>query len=750
MARVAAHSLHRLLRQLAAAHRADTGSDAELLRLFVQRHEESAFTALVQRYGGLVWNVCRRRLGHDADAEDAFQATFLVLLQRAGSVRRGESVGSWPYGVASRVAGKARQRRDRRRARESFLAHDPAVRPAPDPPGHDLRPVLDEEVRRLPEPYRAAFVLCCLDGLTQDEAAGRLGCAPGTVASRLARARQRLRARLLRRGVGSAGAVLAGVGAAPAPAGCRAVARAVGGGVASPAAVALAEEVVRSMTLAKLKMPALVVLVAGLIGAGLGLRSPAAPVAAPVAAAGGALAPVPEPKPRPGPPAAELAKQAAELTAPLPDDLRKSRLLSRLAVARARLGDRDGALQSFAQAAGVVERMPGGAGNSQELEWRELAKAQAEAGLVADALKSAEKVLTPGQAGLHAATLQEVAGRLARSRRFADALRVAAKVPGEQRQTALWDVALGQAAAGDFAAALQTADQISEPSVRIRVLVGPEYPFFASSVALAQARAGDRPAALKTLGRAIELAKAIDAEPARSVAWSSVAQTQARLGELDDARRSVERVTAGGFPHADRAAAETAIAVAEAERNRWDVARRTVEALKAPAERARALVRLADVRAKAGDKPAARDLYREALKEVDSIRSGEDPATERWGLRHLIAMEQAAHGFTDDAKATVVTNRQAEGERSEALTVSSVASYQAQAGDFAGALKTAEEIGEDPGRGIPWWRAETVRDVAGQQTRAGKEADALKWVAAEEQPYLKAAGLVGVLEGRVK
>src|SRR5262249_4735029 len=150
--------------------------------------------------GLLVLNVCRRVLRDEDDAEDAFQATFLVLARRARSIRRGESLGSWLYKVAYRAALAARAAR-KRAGRRTPLADLPAPEPADDPVGRAPRPVLDEEVSRLPDKYRAPFVLCYLEGKTTDEAAEPLGCPRGTVGTRLAWARERLRSRLARRGV---------------------------------------------------------------------------------------------------------------------------------------------------------------------------------------------------------------------------------------------------------------------------------------------------------------------------------------------------------------------------------------------------------------------------------------------------------------------------------------------------------------------------------------------------------------------
>ena len=191
-------------------------SDARLIERFLARGEdaEEAFTALVRRHGPMVLGVCRRRLPGSPDAEDAFQAVFLVLARRAGSIRRAEGLRAWLHGVAVRTAREARRGAARRRARErAAMAHAQAVAE----PDHGLAErlgLLDEELGRLPERYRSPLVLCELEGASRREAAERLGLAEGTLSSRLARGRVLLRDRLVRRGValgaGSLAALLPG------------------------------------------------------------------------------------------------------------------------------------------------------------------------------------------------------------------------------------------------------------------------------------------------------------------------------------------------------------------------------------------------------------------------------------------------------------------------------------------------------------------------------------------------------------
>jgi RNA polymerase sigma factor (sigma-70 family) len=264
-------------------------TDGQLLERFVVSGDEAAFAMLVRRHGPMVQGVCRRTLTNVQDAEDAFQATFLVLVCKARAIGQPELLGNWLYGVATRVAAKARAVAVRRSAREILLAQLPDVQARPAPALPSELPGLDEEVRRLPAKYRIPFVLCYLEGLTNEEAARRLGCPKGTLQSRLSWARQRLRDRLLRRGVApSPGLLTATFCYDQATAGVRAellhgtvrAARVFGGWAASdgalPARAAiLARGVIHTMLLAKLKITA-VILLAGLLpatGAGLWMRS---------------------------------------------------------------------------------------------------------------------------------------------------------------------------------------------------------------------------------------------------------------------------------------------------------------------------------------------------------------------------------------------------------------------------------------------------------------------------------------------
>src|SRR5207248_246887 len=171
--------------------------------------DAGAFAAIMRRHGGIVSGVCRRVLGREQDVEDAFQATFLVLLRKAPSLSRPNLLGNWLYGVAYRIASKIRSANIRQRTREAPMVDLPAPDANDDASWRDLRPVLDDELRRLPQRYRRPIVLFYLEGKSAEEVATALGRPRGTVLSQLARAREQLRIRLSRRNLALSVGVLA-------------------------------------------------------------------------------------------------------------------------------------------------------------------------------------------------------------------------------------------------------------------------------------------------------------------------------------------------------------------------------------------------------------------------------------------------------------------------------------------------------------------------------------------------------------
>lgn len=238
--------------------------DAQLLDRFVLRQDDTAFEQLIQRYGPMVLGACRRILVDPNDADDAFQATFLVLVRRAATLDQRAPLGSWLYGVALRVALKSRAAAARRRERTKQASIMSPDDPTADLAGNEVRSVLDEELQQLPEKFRAPLILCYLVGKTNQEAARELGCPPGSMGWRLDRARTLLRDRLVRRGIGLPAVALAGLlgeqtqAAVPVPLAAATLQNAalLVAGLALPAAQAhvlnLAEGVLRTMLIQKL------------------------------------------------------------------------------------------------------------------------------------------------------------------------------------------------------------------------------------------------------------------------------------------------------------------------------------------------------------------------------------------------------------------------------------------------------------------------------------------------------------------
>jgi RNA polymerase sigma factor (sigma-70 family) len=340
------------LRRCAARGEQGASADGQLLEAFVRERDPLAFSALLERHGPMVLGVCRRILRHPHDAEDAFQATFLILARKAHAIRRRPSVGSWLHGVALRVARRIRAGRPTtgQEVPEPVSHEGPATEAA----RREVRALIDEELARLPEKYRAPLVLCYLEGCTNDQAARELGWTRGVVAGRLSRARDLLRGRLTRRGVGPAallGALLAEDLARAVPRATLVVSTVdaaarfvVGAAAASSVPVTLAEGVLRTMFLSKLKMAATVVLSVALVGSAFSFGGRGAGGGGAKALAG--AAPVPAPKKQGADPkeVARLKQEIARLQAQLEQAKAEADAQRAVAVAQ-----RDRALQAAEQ-----------------------------------------------------------------------------------------------------------------------------------------------------------------------------------------------------------------------------------------------------------------------------------------------------------------------------------------------------------------------------------------------------------------
>jgi RNA polymerase sigma factor (sigma-70 family) len=301
-------ALVQFLRKVSDGHAAADLTDGQLLARFRDRRDEAAFVELLQRHGPLVLGVCQRLLHDPHDTEDAFQATFLLLLRKAHAIVKQGSVASWLHGVAHRVAVRLKGENARRRQRERQAYRPPAPDLLQEIVFCDLRAMLDEEVLRLPARCREPFVLCYLEGKTNEEAARLLGCPRGTVQSRLLHARELLRARLARRGLTLSGGLLAALLPQPTAtavptalidATARMAQATLAPGAAVAAAVSsrvwtLAEGGLTTMGLGKIKAVVAACLLAGVVLAGAGAPGGNEPTEAGVPTPA-ATAPLPQP-----------------------------------------------------------------------------------------------------------------------------------------------------------------------------------------------------------------------------------------------------------------------------------------------------------------------------------------------------------------------------------------------------------------------------------------------------------------------
>jgi RNA polymerase sigma factor (sigma-70 family) len=262
-------------------------TDVELLHAFVAGSDPGAFEAIVRRHGPLVMGLCRRIVHHAQDAEDAFQATFLVLAQKAAKLAHAELLGSWLYGVAFRVARRSRSMSARRQQREKPYVESQAQQDDA-AAWSDLAPLLDEELQRMPQVYRVPILLCDMQGKSRREAALEMGIPEGTLSSRLARGRELLRSRLTRRGVVLAVPALAGflsseaLATVPATLTATTANIAAGSALAPANVVALAECKFWFMATSKFPVAAGALLVSTVMAVGLALSTrqvaPPAPV----------------------------------------------------------------------------------------------------------------------------------------------------------------------------------------------------------------------------------------------------------------------------------------------------------------------------------------------------------------------------------------------------------------------------------------------------------------------------------------
>jgi RNA polymerase sigma factor (sigma-70 family) len=278
-------SVLRQIRRLVTLPATPDTTDSQLLARFVLEREQEAFTALVRRHEALVWGVCHRMLRNRADAEDAFQATFWVLARKANSIRSRASIGGWLYRVAYHIALNAKFNAKRQQILDRQAQHGSLADPQTEAAERELWCVLDEELSRLPEKFRAPLVLCYLEGRTHAQAAQELGYSAGSMSWRLARGQQLLRHRLVRRGLTLPAAMLSTlllrestVARAACLVGCvsetaliRSITCSGMAGALSANVTLLTKGAMHAMWITKIKMAAAAVLAVSVIGAGGGL-----------------------------------------------------------------------------------------------------------------------------------------------------------------------------------------------------------------------------------------------------------------------------------------------------------------------------------------------------------------------------------------------------------------------------------------------------------------------------------------------
>jgi RNA polymerase sigma factor (sigma-70 family) len=762
--------------------------DNELLKRFLANRDENAFEALVRRHGPMVLALCRRILRDSQDAEDAFQAAFLVLVRKAASIARPELLGNWLYGVAFRTARVARAAAEKRRAKEAEAV---PREPAQECPWQELQPFLDRELNRLPAKYRIPLVLCHLEEKSRQEAAQALGLPEGTLSSRLARGRALLAQRLTRWCPSVAGELLlAGLGkqalAAPlVQATTRAGMSVLAGqppstGLVSAQVAALSQGVLRSMFMTKLKIAAAVLCVASLLACAVGtaaLRNVATEDDFPAAA--GASRGTGDP----------LMNQVVETTKKITDAQAKLRVLLRTASVQDTTGDPAGARKTRHEAKELAKGFAAGIPRADALLM--VARSQIDAkdrSDVFETLKQAELAVAviegesekptwlarlvgvQATAGDYEGGLRTLAkggdfqGDLLQSFSYQlntdnkEAARTAVtkalalvKFEGEraaiQRINGLSSACYALAKAGALDQAFKTAAKLDKGNEQDRCL---------QVIVTAQAGDGDIAGAART-------AKSIEEDDIKVDALLPVVHAQAKAGDLGAARSTLKEVRKlaeklqqraaknGGFkkqrvsdPRLDQLQGQ--IALTQLELGDKSAALVTVANIESDLAKASVLMRMGGNRMKAGKPTEAREMLlaaaQAAQRVVPSMGKGRGPTqTAKATMLSFIAREQAKAGDVKEALRTANTIP-TDQEMDDALA--GIAPAQAEAGDLKGALETVARIRDETSK------AAALEDLAQFLTRTGHEKDALALAAEQTSPAVKARALLGVILGKTK
>ncbi len=687
-------------------------TDGELLGFFASRRDEArelAFATLVERHGPMVLRVCRSILRDEHDAQDAVQATFLVLVRRCGTVRNHASIGSWLHGVALRVAGCARTSAARRCVRERRAAEHAAADFTDDTTEPDLTHVLHEELNRLPERHRLVIVLCYLEGLACEAVASRLGLPVGTVKSRLARGRERLRGQLIRRGLAPSAGLFGAVvfsetaGAALPPRVVQSIARTATGfaageeatlGAVSAWVATITGKVLLAMSLRKLARFAGLMLILVATSAGIAAfaqRTSPDPPKTKASKVASAKRPARDDGPgrvRPEP-VLEKALLAAEK---IPIPWMKAYALADIATAQARLGQAEPSRLTFRRSAEIIEGDRDDASRQiTRLAW--LAKAQAKAGDRAGTRATIARIHQLG------ALVDDVASR--RSAFYA---------------AARWQADAGNAEGTiDFLQAMKDANASTKAYV-LAVAAGE------------QAKAGDIPGARVTMARADADAERAEKEPPEKGADPAHALDAMRLAQVRGMAPFAAAEAKAGDVKGAHATLTLARAAADRVRDVW---------------RSEPLAQIAMAYKAAGDEDAAD----EALKSALLIALGLPEPAERIEALARVAIAQADSG---DRKAGRETLDQAVWIASQVPSVpgggtdQTVSAAKARVGDWTGGRQSA--LGQTDNA----LRATHVEGVCFFQAKAGEARDAVEWADGQTDPLLRAHALLGAVRGMIE
>jgi RNA polymerase sigma factor (sigma-70 family) len=690
-------------------------SDGKLLECFLARREEAAFEALVRRHGPMVLSVCRRVLHNTHDAEDAFQAAFLVLVRKAGSLRSRDTVGNWLYGVAFHTALKARAMAMKRRTKEAHAGARLRPKMSTQELATEWHSILDQELSRLPEKYREAIVLCDLEGKTRTEAARQVGIPEGTLSGRLTTGRRKLAQRLTHRGLAlSGGALAVALGqstvsaSVPIPllastiraAACFAAGQ-TAAGVISAEVAALAKGVLKTMLLGKLKLGAAIAFILSAFVGGICLhdrQADAREADGPRTVA--RLIKAPEAPKEARVQARTVLKDATEAAEDIEDKQWKAWLLQYIGEVQAKAGEREAAAKTFEQAILAAKEIRGRskadplAEAHHTLCW--IACAQATAGDVKAARQTVESI---DEDGARDYAMANLGCALARAGDLKGALETTESVSFNKKDWVYEAVAVAQAEAGKLKEAMETAEKISGDPCRTSAL---------TALAKAKAKAKDRDGAAKFLEEALKRANDLDGEEGdqKHVALYRVVEVQANLGDLKEARRTADTIT----------------------KEVW---------------RDNALHTIVTTQANAGD-------FKEALKTADAI-AGE---YKRGEAAKDVVVAQLRSG---DLKGGQTTAGAVPSIYWRVVTLTEIAMTQAKKGDRNSAAKTFrqafEQAGDDAEKvrdnepGIGGLREGCLSQIAEAQAAAGEEKAALAWAAKQSSAQLKTKALISVAKG---